>query len=153
LRAISSYHSVELHHIVNTRRFGDATVVKYRVSPIRVRRPAQGSSLTEVQCSACDALIQLRVHSTQRTKRARRRWLSMVVLALLAVAAGAFEIVRFESGHYEDPMILALGLPLAAIFGLAATVIWSFRWHQEDGVRIVSQPVPGATHMLIIGVR
>jgi hypothetical protein len=153
LRAIGEYHSIKLHHMVKARRVGDTTVVNYRVSPVEVRRPDQGSSVTDVRCSACDGVIQLRVHSIQRTKRARRRWLSMVVLALLVVAAGTFEIVRSESGNYRDPVALSFVTPIAWILGLVATVIWSFCWHQEDGVRIVSQSVPGATHQLIPLIR
>jgi hypothetical protein len=81
---------VKLHHFVKARRFGDTSVVTYEVSTIELRRPGQGSSVTEVRCGACGDVVGLRVHSVRRTKRARRRRLGMVSLALLAVAAGAF---------------------------------------------------------------
>lgn len=147
------YHSVQLHHMVSTRKFGDTIVAKYRVAPIEVRRPSAGSAVTEVRCRACDGVIQLRVHSVQRTKRARRRWSGMVALAVLVVVAGSYEIFRFESGHYEDPAVLSIVTPIAWVVGLAATVFLSFRWHQEDGVRIIAQPKPGARHELIPLVR
>lgn len=153
MRAIGRYHSVQLHHKVDTRKFGDTIVNNYRVSPLEVRRPDRGSSVTEVRCGACDGVIQLRVHSIRYTKRARRRWLGMVALALLIVAAGSFEIYRFESGHYGDPEFLSIVTPIAWVLGLAATVILGFYWHQEDGVRITAQPTPGASHELLPFVR
>lgn len=139
--------------MVSTRKFGDTIVNDYRVFPIEVRRPDRGSSVTEVRCKAGDGVIRLRVHSVQRTKRARRRLLGMVAVALLVVAAGSFEIYRFESGHYDDPGFLSIVTPIAWILGLAATVVLSFRWHQEDGVRIAAQPTPGARHELLPFVR
>ncbi|MFE9100663.1 hypothetical protein [Actinomadura geliboluensis] len=140
---------MQLHHMVSTRQVGDTIVNRYRVSPIEVLRPDQGSSVMEVRCGACDGVIRLRVHSVQRTRRARRRWLGLVTLALLVVAAGSFEIFRFESGHYGDPEFLFIVTPVAWILGLAAAVFLSFRWHQEDGVRITGQPTPGARHELL----
>ncbi|WP_157419688.1 hypothetical protein [Actinomadura kijaniata] len=78
------------------------------------------------------------------------RWLGMVVLALLVAAAGTY--LRFRSDH-QDPIALALVAPMAWILGLAAAVFWSFRWYQEDGVRVASKATPGATHELIQLVR
>ncbi|MGK5553645.1 hypothetical protein ACSNOI_18695 [Actinomadura kijaniata] len=141
---------MQLHHRLNSRQAGDTIVVDYRVTPVKVRRPDQGSSVVGVRCGACDGVVRLRVHSVQRTRRARRRWWVMVALALSVAAAGTY--LRFRSGH-QDPMALALVAPMAWILGLAATVFWIFRWHREDGVRVVSESAPGATHELIPLVR
>ncbi|MFI0451376.1 hypothetical protein [Actinomadura sp. 6N118] len=142
---------MKLHHRVNARQVSDTIVVNYSVTPIEIRRPDLGSSVIDVRCGACDGVIQLRVHSIQRTKRARRRWLGMVVLALLVVAAGTY--LHFESANYGYSLTLAFAAVMAYILGLAATVFWSLRWFQEDGVRIVSKAVPGASHELIPLVR
>ena len=127
LGAIRKYHSVKLHHIVNARRVGDMNVLDYNMSPLKIRRPDQGSSITDVRCGACDGLISARaVHSIQNTRRARRRWLMMIVLALLMFAGATFDIVRLESVTYHGPMALTFVTPIAWILSLAATVILSF---------------------------
>ncbi|MBA8952592.1 hypothetical protein ACFQU9_21045 [Actinomadura namibiensis] len=141
---------MKLHHRVNSRQVGDTIVVSYRATPIKVRRPAQGSSVVDVRCGACDGTVQLRVHSVQRTRRARLRWLGLVVLALLVAAAGTY--LHFRS-DCRDPIALALVALMAWILGLAAAVFWTFRWHLEDGVRIASKSAANAAHELIPFVR
>ncbi|NDU73009.1 hypothetical protein GWI34_10250 [Actinomadura sp. DSM 109109] len=149
MRATGEDHSVKLHHRVSSRQVSDMIVADYRVTPVRVRRPSEGSSLVEVRCGACDRAIPLRVHSIRRTRNARLRWLGMVALALSAVAAGTY--LQFNAAAYGYSIALAIVAPLAFISGLVAAVFLTFRWFQEDGVRVVTPQ--GAGHELIPMVR
>ena len=144
LRAIREYPSTRLRHIVSAHREPNKIVIYYRPYALGVRRPDQGSSVTDVRCGACHAEVRLRVHSIERTKRARRRWLAMAALGLLLCAGVTYEALRPNSFILQsETAALALTSVVVSVVSLGFAVAGAVLWWVEDGVRLTSQPKQG----------
>jgi hypothetical protein len=97
---------------------------------VMLRRPPDEieSSIVEFTCPTCGHTVAARVRSHAEWSRLRRRRLARGLVALLAMVWGVWMLIDIvtagpEGGEILFCMVVAMGAPFAALYGIVSTVL------------------------------
>jgi hypothetical protein len=101
-----------LHVLSRKGGFVTSETVTYGVQSVRVRRPVEGTRFGHMRCVACEKPVHLRLHSVEDTRRRKRRWTSVAIVAGLVLVAAVLSVAIY--GERYDAVPVAGGLTIAA---------------------------------------
>ncbi len=142
---LGEYPTIRLAHTLGVHqeftRFGSRQIVtRYGLTPIPVRRPAEGWTSASVDCEVCGLRIDVKVASVPAT--VRKRWQRALFTLAAAGVAGLFVWFFLDGLHHVAAMsageallsivISVAGFATGAAFFFAGLIKQSL----EDGVHL-----------------
>ncbi|THV33581.1 hypothetical protein [Glycomyces buryatensis] len=124
----------------------EALRATYETTPVQVPRPPRDSSLVEVRCDHCDAVLSVLVLSVRRTILKRWLWATMMALGLLLIAWLLYEGF---SNHFDGDRRLVVGSLVALLAGCTATGTGLGLLVMEHGLRLEACSSHDAPHALL----
>lgn len=141
---LGEYPTIRLAHKLDVRqeftRLGRQIVTRYGLTPIPVRRPADGWTDGTVDCEVCGLRLDLRVASVPAT--VRKRWQRALLTLAAAGVAGFFVWFFLDGLHYSatataGEALLGVGISVVGfVTGTALFFASLIKQTLEDGVRL-----------------
>lgn len=128
-----------LAHLLSVTRRTPVMELRFRLTPVAIARPAEGSAEHSVTCSECRLPVTWKVFSVAVTNRRRRNWLLLALAGPPLLIAGTIGLVlavanpRFGQG---SPTLTAVIILAALTVGFLCLVVGLAYRHYEHGVRV-----------------
>jgi hypothetical protein len=111
--------------------FGGGTVTHtFRITPIRIARPSEGSVTETIRCGECGEPFTCTLQSAENTRRRRLLWLGLFAVSLVLLI-GSFKAIASKVADGDGPFLEML----VAVIALYATVGFLIGSVREDGLR------------------
>jgi hypothetical protein len=128
-----------LAHLLSVTRRTPVMELRFRLTPVAIARPAEGSAEHSVTCSECRLQVRWKVFSVAATNRRRRNWLLLALAGLPLLIAGVIGSVmvfanpRFGQGN---PTLTAVIILAALTAGFLCLLVGLAYRYYEHGVRV-----------------
>jgi hypothetical protein len=111
--------------------FSGGTVTHtFRVTPVLIARPAEGSVTETIRCAECGEPFTCTLRSAAITRRRRLLWLGLLAVSLVALVRSSMAVLSTVADN--DAPLVELLLTVVALF---ATVGFAVAAVREDGLR------------------